>query len=310
MKLSSIITEIRDHVEDRTTNRWGDAQLTRTIHTQTMKLVRRMVDVDENYSNVRISLDKSVATAVKTDMQFYTLPPWTYKVVSVREGTTSNTTQGRVVPKAQKLSNLQGWRMGAGTELVLSRYGNALDLDIEIAKVPARLTLGTLPDQTGMAANQLRMDTDSSSDAATYPHETAPNSYAGAVVEVVETGEILRCTLSEHRQDYSGTPYTVLTFREDWMTAPVAGNTYEMHCAEINDTHMRYLTLLCAAALLQREGNNNQLQSIMLEISEEAGYFTRHIQRRDVQRPTLIAADDAELRETQLPWFTGMQDGY
>ncbi len=68
--------------------------------------------------------------------------------------------------------------------------------------------------------------------------------------------------------------------------------------------------LLCAQALLQREGNVDQLRVIQLELAEETQQFMDHIQRRDIYGPTIMVRDNADRCDSELPYYPSRWSAY
>lgn len=293
MKLTDIADQVRLAVEDKSARKWADAEIIRQVDVQIGRIARRLVDVDEDYLSVRLDLDATSAITRHANVFTYKLPRWCLKVAQVRERATTNQARGRLLRKVYKFdTDESGWRYTDKNAISLEGWSVAPDLSLVIGKRPARLTKGTLPDQSGLNLNQLRLDADTSTDALIFAHEKEANSYAGSMVEIggvdsishVVSGQVRHAASSAHLQVLGSALYTVLTFEEDWTVAPVAGDTYELH-AEVPEEHMRLIVLLTASALLSHEGNTDAVSGLGRELADEWRLFTTHVSNRDIQEP-------------------------
>lgn len=298
MRLSQIITKLREELTDPSTSTnvdWSDAELVGVLTDQVLIMVRRQVAIDEAYHNHRFALTAASAVQRSSNIWAYRLPHWCPKVVEVRFGQDSGLDPRQRVLRQRDKFGGAGWRYSGRREIEVEGIATAEDLEVWCAKRPARLTKGTLPTQTGMASNQLRLDADTSADALLYPHETVADSYVNAVVELtgvntvghIVGGQVNTVVSSLHLQNEAGTLYTVLTFRDAWTVLPVSLDTYEMH-PEIDDEHLRLLILLCARACWTRRGNKDEVRASELELHQEWAEFQRHMEPRGLQEPKVI----------------------
>lgn len=297
MRLSDVLDQVRLSVEDKSSAHWGDDTIIRQVDVQTYRIARRLVDVDEGYLSVRLDIDATAAIARHTNVFTYKLPWWSMKVAEVRERGTTNQARGRLIRKGYKFDEDEPgrWRYTDKNAISLEGFSAAQDLSLVIAKRPARLTRGTLPDQASITTSQLRLDVDTSTDALKHPHEKEANSYAGSLFEItgldsathLVSGQIRQAASSAHLQVFGSTIHTVLTFEEAWTVTPIAADTYEMH-AEVPDEHMRLVVLLTASALLSHEGNKDAVAGLGRELSEEWRLFITHVNNRDIQEPKVM----------------------
>lgn len=285
MRLSELLSETEVALDSVTTRKWTPAQKVAAINTQNRSLTRKLAELDEDYSNFTFTLPLASGRKPKQDVVSYRLPAWVYKISAVRRSQGGATAvRGPILGRATKF-NAKGWKLTASNELSLLGFSSAIDLEIDAAKDPARMTLGTLPSQAAMTTSQMRMD----ADPGTYPHETIQNSYAGGIFEITgvasaRVGQTLRCTASLHDQSSIG---TILTFEEAWTSVPLAADTYEMRL-EMPGAHSRLLVLLATRALLAQERNMEGISVFAPELNEQWRLFLESIENRDMQQPQTV----------------------
>lgn len=296
MKLGTAIAELSQLLQRVDDTEWSDAELSSALHRHVLALSRDMAQLDSGYFDHTITALATAARQVKTDCWAYSMPPWIERVVDVREAlsTTAPTTasRGYVVPPQLSQYDGKGWRWRGPDTFHLIGWGAALDLEVAVSKRPARPTLGTLPTQANLPASPvgvyLRLDADTSADAAKHPHETLADSYANARIELTganaRSGQFRRVIGSTHFQDEGGTRYTVLQVDRAWDVAPQAGDTYEMHL-ELADEHMQLVLMLAANTLWGTRGNKAEQRAIAPMIQKELEEFRAGITPRQTQFP-------------------------
>lgn len=290
MRLSELISETRVTISAKTTRTWSDADIVVALNAKQRALVRILTERDEKWFNHTFNLLKAAARTQHTTLWGWKIPPWILKVTSVRQlfgGSTA--ARGPRIPRADKLSNKPGWDFGAGNELRLVGYSGPIDLEIECAKLPARMIQGTLPSQSGMTTSQMKLESDATAAASAkpFPRETALDFYAGSQFEItgpdsVRVGQLLRCV--GNTTDPAG---RILTMEEAWTTPPVATDTYEMHM-EAPPQHARLLVLLASRTLFAQERNTEGLAAIEPEVNEEWKLFLDSSVDRDLTEPHTV----------------------
>jgi hypothetical protein len=302
VKISQIVRAVREILEDSNAitagqYNYSDKALVAGLNDQLLLMTQRCTEVQQNYHNFDFDLLATNARQVIGTVYEWDLPTWVLKIAEVRE----NVDQSRGLPYFH-LDPLDrhtdvGWTQSSLTTLQLQGWSPTRDLTLSVAKRPALLAVGMLPDQTGMSSTQLRLDTDLDPALAgtTYPHETEANSYANAIIEITGVngsshavgGQIRRAITSTHLQYTSSVAYTVLTVNQAWTVQPVSGDTYEMH-AEIPDDHVRLAVLLAARSLAIKKGNWNEMADMRQELGERWASFNRYIELRQTQQPSLV----------------------
>lgn len=304
MRLSDLVSQLQVALDSKTNRKWDPPTLVEQLNIQHRRVVRKIAEVDEAYVNYTFTLSASKARTPHQGILAWRLPSWILKISSVRRSYGgATTTRGPLLPRATKWQTV-GWRHGAANEIQLVGYGVAVDLELEVAKAPARMTSGTLPNQAGVTTSQLRMDADAT---AVYPHETQLDAYAGALFEITgpvpgagtRVGQRLRCIGSD--QDVTG---RLLTMEEAWTSAPVTGDTYEM-CMELPSQHSRLVVLLSARGLLAAERNMQGIAALDPEVNEEWRLFMDSIQYRDLAEPHTVVESIPMLSNQEGTTYTG-----
>jgi hypothetical protein len=290
MRFSEIILETQTQLDSLSGRKFTEAQVGLAVNSQQRSCIRYLADKDEAYFNHTFTLLKAAARTPHANLWSWRLPLWVMKVSSVRQylgGSTS--TRGVMLHRLTKYDELMtsGWRWTASNELVLVGYGQAIDLELEVAKIPARMTKGTLPSQAGLTTSQMKLDADA---GAVHVHESVLDSYAGGLFEITgpastRLGQLLRCIGSGN--DPAG---RILTMEEAWTSVPVVADTYEMHM-ELPTQHGRLLVLLATRQLLAQEKNLEGVNAIRDEIAEQWRQFTDTIGNRDLTQPYTVIED-------------------
>jgi len=302
MNVTQFLLEVRDMLDDpddlsgSAKVRWDDGVLMRHANRTIRGLVRKQMELDQGFHNCAVLLSKEDAIQVHSNVWDYILPTWSMRVAGVREQATDSQPEPDFIQPADRRTSGRGgpnYHMVANTTLRL-RHANALDLQVDTVKLPARMTRGTVgKPSTGVSGTiQLYMEPD---EDAEFPNETEANSYRNAIVELTGTdspthiisGAIARVTASSHRNEDASKFYTLLTLDKALPVPPAANDTYEFQ-TEIAEEHVRLLILLVCRACWESKGNNDELRAIAGELNEEWVNYLQHIQPRQGQEPDFI----------------------
>lgn len=299
MKLGTAITELSQLLQRVDATEWSEAELSSAMHRHVLALSRDMAQLDSGYFNHTVTVLATSARQMKADVWDYSMPSWIERVSEVRELTNvtvpNTATRGRILGPAMSRSGSVGWRWEGPDTLRLYQFSSAFDLEVAVAKRPARPTKGTLPTQANLPTTPtgrfMRLDADTSSDALEHPHETLEDAYANARIEITgsnaRSGQLRRVVGSTHFQDEGGTRYTVLEVDRAWDVAPNAGDTYEMHL-EMADEHMQLVLLLAANTLWGTRGNKTEQRAMAPMIQKEIEEFRSGVTPRQVQFPVYL----------------------
>lgn len=282
MRSSDLDALLRDKLNDPDGLTWQQPERYRWLNLAHRESFGILVREDPSYYNFSFEVLSSEAYSMTPGFG-YQLPGFVYAVTDVREGSASNT-PGNRIPHAVNLDQ-RGWMFEAGSVLRLIET-SAKTLRIFCAKVPARLTTGTLPAQTSMSSTQMRLDQDS---VATLPHELEVNAYANAVFEITSpqarAGQRRQCATSAPLESFSSNQHTVLTFGKAWSAAPAADDTYDMH-SELSDAHAPFVVSRAAEMCFQKVRNAEALKLISAEVARNYNRLIEAITPRQYQDPT------------------------
>ena len=299
MRLSLVLSDIRDLIGDQSVDDWTDVELVRYINLHTQSRVRKMTEIDEGYHNCELHLSKDDARQMAASTWEYTIPSWVMKITMVRKDPLDVTASSqRIFFPGNKYELTTGWRYNELNGLRFQRMSEAEDILISAMKRPALCTMATLPDQTGMGRDQMRLDSEVTT---TFPQEGIEDSYINGRFELTGVssvgravrGQYRRCIKSEHGCLFTDPetkvpqPYTVLTFNQDWDEPPMENDTYEMH-PEIPDEHMRLIVLDVARTAWMKKGNSDEIRAMASEYQEQMLSFISHIRPRQLQEPLRI----------------------
>lgn len=293
MRLSQLVLETQVALDSVSSSKWSQAQIGAALNSQLVSMIRKMTETDEAYHSHIFTRLGSSARQVHSDRWAYQLPLWVMKISEVRQlhGSASAQT-GPLIDRASKFRG-RGWYYTADNEITLRGWSQAVDLEFAVAKLPARMTKGTLGDQAGVATNQVRLDPDGAAgDATDFPHESVADAYAGALLEIVgpasaRVGQVLR-VLSSAPNTGAGLNQHLLTMEAAWPSgAPVVADRYELH-AEVPGEHSRLIVLLATRTLLSQQRNLEGVRIYAPELSEQWSMFLAGIRNRDVQQPHVI----------------------
>jgi hypothetical protein len=248
MKLSDLMLMVRDEVRDSAGSLYTDAIIARAVNNAQRKAFRLRAQEDRAFYNLDIALTALRARQVHSDVFRWSLPFYTWRVVAVYESASSSTTRGSLVEPAQSLEHV-GWNLYAGRELeVRGIYTAAPALSVQILKEPAPLSKGTLPDQTGITGDDLRLASYSS--LTDFPMPPEVDRYANSIIEITgavndaATGQIRK--ISGYRPNsVTSVRYPEITVVDGWESIPASGQTYDMH-AETDESATDLLVLEAA----------------------------------------------------------------
>lgn len=291
-RLGELLDRTKVALDSINAAKWSEAQMAAALNEQLVSMIRKMTETDQAYHAHVFTILKEQARTIHTGRYTYRLPSWVMKLSEVRQylGGTS-TGQGPLIPRTNKWGG-QGWIYTAINEIAVLGWSQTQDLELYTAKIPARMTKGTLPSQSGATTSQLLLDADGAAgDATNFPHESVADAYAGALFEITgpasaRKGQMLRCIGSTPNQG-GGTNQHLLTMESAWTSQPAASDTYEMH-AEIPGEHSRLLVLLATRALLSQQRNLEGVRIYAPELQEQWQQFLNAIKERDIQQPHVI----------------------
>jgi len=296
MRLSSIITDVRDLLHDQgTTQLISDQEISRYVDSGVRYMFRWQAQLDETYHNLEYSLPGSAAVQLHANVFLYQLPRWTYRVWRVRETKIATDAVGRTIQESSAYGDSEGWKFDGAKRLRLVGHSEAPDLTLSIVKVPAFLHQGACH-ADGAALTMLTAAHPAASSSA-YRFENEPDAYANALFEITAgedgardpVGQVRRVVSSE--RSGSGTVYrTQLTIETAWLEIPDEGDEYEMH-PETDDAHARFLVLLATQYAFEKHHNVGGLAAINKEFMDERKRYIDSCAPRDDGLPAFWGTD-------------------
>ena len=281
MKISAVITRVRDRLNEATANVYTDAELVRYVNEAQQDLFRRQAQADESYHNFQFDILGTSAREQSGDY-LYDLPTWVHKITSVRP--TSTTNKDVNIP-VLTIHSRQGsfWAYNGSQRILIAGSHAGDDITIECSKTPALLNGGiaagtpTTTEIIGTIAN------------LTYEYDLEDNTFANAMVEntlaSARLGEIAAVSASTH----DGTSLT-LTFDRPFATAPVAADTWEMHL-EVQNPNIALVVLLAASKAYMKKSNWEAMKAIRPDLEREEVRFIETITPRQDQIHPYVGMD-------------------
>lgn len=305
MKISDVITMVRDRVNDSASTFYTDAEIARTVDIHVRALFRQRADADPTYGLTRLNiLDTSDnVSQVYSDVYAYSLPTWVYKIHAVRERATTSQGEGKMLPHVPYRHKGYGWTW-AGDRVIHVRGSSAIkSIIVECAKTPAQLHTGALP---VVSPNSTSMYLDTTPSIPTGGSlDWEEGAYLNSKIEITGTtsesgsvfnrGRVLTVTGSDRRYVSSAWYVLATVTPPQTASATAATATYEMH-PEIDDGHLNYLVLLVADTLFQKTNNVNGIQALQTQLNLERAQFNNWlIPRQDQQQYFLTDPANVEI---------------
>jgi len=313
--LTKIRRQLDDGVGGAAADDWGDDELVGFVNEQMAAMTLEMAEKNEGYHNYELDLPNALGVQTSGQDWDYVLPMralWRItRMWQMTNGFDPGSSRGQSVSYVDPSDTDPGFYFVHSHKIRIQDFGSAQDLRVQVVKIPAQITRGTLPAQTNMTSTQLRLDADTTVDALNFPHEVENNAYANAVLEITGvntlgpthavSGQIRRVTASAHLQLEAGVLYTVLTIDEAWASQPVAGDTYELHL-ELHNTHDRYMVLLCAREAWLKKGSKDEILAMRDELGKREVVWRNSIFPRQIANPKVVR-DDMSTRQLRARNF-------
>lgn len=289
MRLSRIITRIRDRLNEATANIFTDAELVRYIDEAAQDLFRQQSQVDESYHNHVTTILGSASRDVSTDTRLYDLRQWVHKIIAVRPLGTGSQARENTIP-AMTLHNQSGsfWAFHGMNRIMVQGSNAGDDIQLYTSKVPAHLNIGTVNAANDVlpAATTMFMD----HETMTYDIEYEEDAYANSIIEIVSVnaaghiveGQCRTCTSSTNVTSVAGNPFTQMTIDRAWDVIPIAADRWELR-PEVSPAHISYLVLLAAQKAYVKKSNWEAMKTMQPDIQRESMRFIESITPRQEQ---------------------------
>ena len=292
MRVSQLITRVRDRLDEATANIYSDAELVRYLDESVNDMFRLQVQHDESYNNCEHDITASTdSRTLHTDYIVYDVPTWVHKITSVRVKSDSGSRRELNIP-ARTLHNRRGsfWAWHGPNRIMVygTKAGN--DLTLEVSKVPAPLNAGTVGSAPSgvtyttsyftwnhaVSAETLYEDV---YEADWYKNSSFEFTGAGTATEI--TGQVVTVASSSILYVDSKTN-TAITFDKVLPRAVAAADTWEMH-AEVPSASSGYLVALAANKALIRKSNWEAISSLSADLERERARFIEAVTPRQDQ---------------------------
>lgn len=292
MRVSQVISRVRDIIGDQGSSTFTDAELARHLDTAIHTAFRWQMQADSSYHNCSFTFSASQGVQTAGNLFTYQLPRWVKRVQMVRLDHSANEELKEIQEPADWRHDGTGFRLDRLKSIQLYGYASAQNLRVWAAKVPARLLSGTCP--ADGSTTLLKVPTTGS----TYELENEVDGYKNAIFEMTglttagrdPVGQIRRIESSSRVQE-SGTTYHLRLVPEVAFTvAPLTSDTFEMH-PEIDDDGIGFIVYRAARAAFQRIRNNDGLGGIASSLAEETERFISTLQPRQSYRPAFWNTD-------------------
>lgn len=301
MRLKTVIQAVRDKVNDPDAKYWSDVDVTRWIDHHNRQMHRQRAQADRSYGRVLHLIeasDENRVRAVKDDVQRYHFPSWVYKVYGVRDMSNGSSKRGSLVDyREHPRDNNKGWYISTDGAIDLVRYETAIDLELDVTKLPARVHYGTVDSPSANARNKIRLD----SAPGTFPVDWEVDAYVGMEIEVTDgqtettnrRGTVAQIISQEHKYDNDLGKWVVeCTVFPQWPTPVQVGDTYELH-VPLDESNYEYISARVARSLFHKTRNLEGIQAMEGVMMEGYDTFTAGLRPRQEQQPGFLVSPEA-----------------
>jgi hypothetical protein len=306
MNVSELIQAVRD-LYPIDVKRLDDAAIVRSANTHIRSLFRVQLEANESYHNCEIQVAKDQFKETRRNVFDVTLPSWASRIGNVGKRTNgaadvtlspwaidnSGADVRELSPKDPSRRG-EAWEVWGNKAIRLTGFSEAIDLTVEVAKLPAKLLRATIDAESG------------AEDGLVLPEvlglgvlETEPGAYINAQFRVTslaaDAAGATRNTLGDYRVGVDSFPYseeypddrrTEIQLDSAWTDGLVVGDVVES-VVELADEHTHLVTLTVLQDIFQSTNNKSGLRSIGDELRHEMGLFQVSIKPRTTQYPTI-----------------------
>ncbi len=307
MRLKDVIQAVRDKVNDPQAKYWSDVEISRWIDHHTRWLHRHRANADRSYGRVlhtMLASDGDRVRELKEDVQRYHFPSWIYRVYGVRDMSQGLTKQGTLVDYIEHPRDSgKGWYLATDGAIDLLKHTSAIDIELDVSKLPTRVHYGTVDSPSANARNKLRLDSqpvDGATPANEFPLDWEVDAYVGMEVEITsgssETtnrrGAVAQVISQEHVYDGDLSKWVIeLTVFPQWDTSVQVGDTYELH-VPLDESNYEYISARVARSLFHKTRNNDGIASVETVLAEGHDAFLAGLRPRQEQQPGFLVGPD------------------
>jgi len=303
VKIKDVIQAVRDKVNDPDGKYWSDVEVCRWIDHHNRQLHRYRAQADRSYGRVLhqvLASDTDRVRSVKEDVQRYHFPSWIYKIYGVRDMTGGTNKRGSLIDyREHPRDSNKGWYVSTDGAIDLVGYNSAIDLELDVSKLPTSVHYGTVDSPSANARNKIRLDSvpqDGASTPNTFPLDWQVDAYVGMEIEVVsgstETtnrrGTVAQVISQEHKYDADLSKWTVeLTVFPQWPTPIQTGDQYELH-VPLDESNYEFLSARVARSLFHKTRNMEGIASLEGIMVEGYDNFLAGLRPRQEQQPGFL----------------------
>lgn len=274
MRVSQILTRVRDRIDEATANVFSDEELVRYLHESEMDMFRIQIQHDESYQNCIHDIVGATGIEQSSDIIVHNLPRWLFKLNLVHLTADSGIRRENLIPYGT-LQRTRGpywaWFGNHSIKHVGNHAGE--DITVECGKRPAKLNSGSVAASPAPTSTTFHIEHDAVT--TLYEMETEPDVYKNAEFEFTGvnldahtiSSQIVRCDSSELVFDSSKT-FTKITTDQAMTFTPNAADTWEMQ-SEMDASHIGLLILLTVEKAYQRKGNWEAISTMQPNLSVE-----------------------------------------
>ena len=292
MKVSRIVTRVRDRLDEATANIYTDVELVRYIDEAVNDMFRTQTQYDESWHNCEFNLVNATdGRALHSNWTLYDIPLWVHKITGLRTTASSTSQKERDLPY-RTLHNFGGtfWTFHGHNRIAVVGADTSDDITVMCSKIPAPLNQGTLvaPDTLAFTTTSIHWDTTSATESV-YEDLLEDDWHLNSIFEFTGTdtgahaitGSVTRGATSSVSYDTDAL-FTSVTFDKAVSATPVAGDTWEMH-AEVSTAHIGLLVNLATQKALIRKSNWEALNALAPDLEREQTRFIESVTPRQDQ---------------------------
>jgi len=316
MRVSQLLTRLRDRIDESTANVYSDAQLVRFINEAVDDLFRLQVQHDESWHNCEFDLTFAAnGRTLHTDVTLYDIPRWVHKITGIRVTSTSSSGREANIP-VRTLHNRHGsfWAPHGFRRIMVAGGKAESDITVSCSKMPAPLNAGTLgtPATLVHSTSQIHFDHGSGTESV-YEVALEADWYKNAIFEFtgVNSGShaiegLVASGASSATVYDTDDSYTSVTFEAALGVTPAAADTWEM-VAEVQSVHVGFLTALAAHKVFIRKSNYEAASALAPDLEREKLRFVESITPRQDQLLPFqgMDADFVMTRDPDRDWEWG-----
>lgn len=331
MKVSELVTLIRDNLDDPQSVKYTDREIVRRIDEQARVMFRKQTQQNREWHNFSLCIQKESGRELFGGCWEWQLPTWIDRVVQVfeRDGTagaettfspylwtTSNGARfGKRIDKVNATNggNPSGWTWEGQHTLRLWNYVAAPEMVLMVAKVPPPMFQVRVVSTYGAATGMYLPAGSDTTNFVLGTLATEEGAYINAEVSVTPSatsdtnlGSVRRVSYSKPNTSVSSAMRTELRFENALGTALSATDVVET-LIPIPDAHTRLLALLVINDLFIKKNNIDGQKALSMELAKEWQEFIAYATApRDNAGPVFKTSRSTPTRRSSVDLWPGV----